>query len=276
MLEANLYPNNSFLTLTYSDDHLPMIRNPKTSGPNSIYLASLDPKHLQNWLKRFREAISPSKIRFYAVGEYGDETNRPHYHVALFNYPACAFGRTRNHRENCCPSCDLVRRTWSVDGQPIGNILLGTLTNDSASYVAGYVTKKLTSRDDPRLNGRHPEFSRMSRRPGIGYDFMHEVASTVLQHDLSVDEDVPTTLRHGSRTLPLGRYLTRRLRKLTGRDEKAPQTKLDAIAEELRPLREIAFDNSRSFKQEVVKDGDQKVLNAETKAKIFGHKRKTL
>lgn len=117
----------------------------------------------------------------------------------------------------------------------------------------------------------------MSRKPGLGYDFMHEVASTILAlPGEKIGTDVPTTLQHGTRTLPLGRYLTRRLRTLTGRDEKAPQAKLDEIKEELRPLREAAFDNSRSFKEEVVKDGDQAVLNAETKSKIFGQKRKTL
>lgn len=116
----------------------------------------------------------------------------------------------------------------------------------------------------------------MSRKPGLGYGFMDELASTVLTYNLDVDGDVPTTLQHGTRTLPLGRYLTRRLRKLTGRDEKAPQEKLDAIKEELRPLREAAFDNSRSFKEEVVRDGDQAVRNAEARSKIFGQKRRTL
>lgn len=265
MLEATQHPDSSFVTLTYSDEHL--------SVSKSTTLPTLDPTHLKNFLKRLRTAIAPHKLRFFASGEYGDETSRPHYHAILFNYPPCAFGRTRQHKSYCCAHCDQIERSWGY-----GNICLGGFSQESASYVAGYVIKKLTSKGDPRLNGRHPEFSRMSRKPGIGFGFMDEVASTILSLPDGGESlvDVPTTLQHGTRVLPLGRYLTRRLRKLTGRDEKAPQEKLDAIKEELRPLREVAFDNSRSFKEEVVRDGDQAVLNAETKSKIFGQKRRTL
>lgn len=147
---------------------------------------------------------------------------------------------------------------------------LGTVETASAQYVCGYVTKKMTKADDPRLDGRFPEFARMSLKPGIGADAMHEVASTLLQFDLETGmDDVPSSLRHGSRTLPLGNYLTRRLRKLVGKDEAAPQSTLDKVEEELRPMREAAFENSRPFKEEVVKANDQKVLNQETRRKIY-------
>lgn len=110
----------------------------------------------------------------------------------------------------------------------------------------------------------------MSLKPGIGADFMHEVASTLLGlRSFEVEADVPASLQHGSRKLPLGRYLRRRLRAFTGRDEAAPQATIDAAQEELRPMRETAFDNSRSFKKEVIADAEQKVLNQETRAKIF-------
>lgn len=151
---------------------------------------------------------------------------------------------------------------------------MGDLSPNSAQYIAGYVTKKLTSRDDPRLQGRHPEFGRMSLKPGIGADFMHEVGSTLLEHGLEKLDDVPTSLRHGSRTMPLGRYLRRKLRVVVGHEEATPQSTIDKLQETLRPMRETAFDNSRSFKQEVINAGTQKVLNAETKSKIFKAKRK--
>lgn len=127
----------------------------------------------------------------------------------------------------------------------------------------------MTQADDFRLNGRHPEFARMSLRPGIGAFFMDEVASTMLTLGLEKREgDVPSALTHGKRELPLGRYLQRRLRKLVGRDEATPPEVLEAIKAELSPLRQAAFDASRSFKKEVVQAHDQKVLNMETKMKI--------
>lgn len=263
MLEAQLYTDNTFCTLTYRDEQLPT-----TSGG----LPTLDPVHLKNFLKRVRKILEPHRIRFYAVGEYGDDTQRPHYHLAIFNYPSCLYGRTRHSKvyRPCCRNCDRIYQTWTY-----GNIDLGTLETSSAQYVAGYVTKKLTSKTDPRLSGRHPEFSRMSLRPGIGHDAMHDVASTWLEFNLEkTEDDVPSSLRHGTRKLPLGRYLTRKLRKLVGKDEKAPDAILKKIEEELRPLRETAFDNSRSFKKEVIKDNDQRVLNMETKQKIFRQRKK--
>ena len=116
---------------------------------------------------------------------------------------------------------------------------LGMLETDSAQYVCGYVTKKMTHRSDVRLRGREPEFARMSNRPGIGYDALYELASSILADttwsSLNLDTpqgDVPVTLRHGARLLPLGRYMRIKLRKLIGRDEKTPQAILDALFEE--------------------------------------------
>lgn len=254
-LESLLHGQNAFLTLTYEDGTLPLT----SSG-----LPTLDPKHLQLWLKKFRKVIHPSKVRYYAIGEYGDVTQRPHYHVALFGYPHCSYGTSRysKSRQNCCAHCDLVRDTWEH-----GSIYSGEINTSSAQYIAGYVTKKLTQKDNPALLGRYPEFGRMSLKPGIGADFMHEVASTLLA--LAPRDDVPTSLQHGARQLPLGRYLRRRLRKLTGHDESAPETTIQKLQDELQPLRQAAFDNSRSFKKEVINDANQKVLNQETRAKIF-------
>lgn len=181
MLEAVMHPAASFVTLTYEE------------VPDG---GSLVPQHLQLWLKRFR--YFTGSFRYYAVGEYGDRTERPHYHVALFG-----------HGRECT---EVVHSSWGL-----GHVHVGDLTLESAAYVAGYVTKKLTSPDDPRLQGRQPEFARMSLRPGIGAYSMEEIARC-LQSKAGWDEierlgDVPTVLRHGRKLLPLGRYLRRRLRK---------------------------------------------------------------
>lgn len=237
-LEAAQYQDNAFVTLTYSDDYLPP-------------LGSLEPLHLQLWLKIFRKEIAPLRIRYYACGEYGEHTQRPHYHLAIFGYPHCRYGLSRyqtHRRRNCCSICDLVRDTWGK-----GFIEVGMLSDDSAAYVAQYVTKKMTRTDDVRLNGRWPEFARMSLRPGIGYDALHEIASEYMRLDLSSRMvDVPSTMRHGPKELPLGNYLTKSLRKLVGGDGSAPQEVKDLLAEKMRPMREAAFENSRSLKEEVI------------------------
>ena len=256
MLEALQYSDNAFITLTYDDDRLPV---------TAEGLPTLVPKHVQDWLKRFRKRIEPVRIRYFACGEYGDTTERPHYHVAVFGYPTCSRGRTDHRKISCCPRCDLVKDTWGF-----GGVDLGTLEVNSAQYIAGYVTKKLTAKDDYRLNGRYPEFARMSLRPGIGADAMHEIASAVMEFDLAASEgDVPSALRHGSRILPLGRYLRRKLREYCGRDPGTPDHVLEKMAEEMGPLREAAFENSESFSSVIVKAADGKVAQMEARQRIF-------
>jgi len=80
LLELEKHEFNTFLTLTYDDVHLP--------GDQS-----LQPKHLTDFFKRLRKKVE-YPIRYYAVGEYGEETERPHYHIALFGHPNCKYGRT--------------------------------------------------------------------------------------------------------------------------------------------------------------------------------------
>lgn len=258
------------MTLTYSDATLPR---------TSQGLPTLDPKDLKNWLKRFRAAIAPLRIRFYAVGEYGGETFRPHYHAAIYNYEMCRNGRTlkdvrtgRPLPQRCCDVCRLVHNTWSVDGEHIGDVDLGELNDESAQYVAGYTTKKMTAADDSRLLGRYPEFARMSLKPGIGAGFVPFIADAinVLSVDLVAEQgDVPSALRHGTRIMPIGRYLRRKLRMEVGLAPEAPQSTLDQAKAELQPLRDRAFENSRSFKKEVLEEYDNKVKSLVNKHNIY-------
>jgi len=263
MLEAAQYEANAFVTLTYSDDRLPLT---STDTP------TLAPEHLRNFLKRLRKTINPVKIRFYAVGEYGDASERPHYHAAIFNFPTCERGRTRRTLGSnrpvwagCCPKCELVGKQWGF-----GDVDLGTLETSSAQYVAGYVTKKMTTRTDPRLRGREPEFARMSNRPGIAADALWEIASTLMQFNLDTSQsDVPVTLRHGSRQLPLGRYLRRRLRKILGQEENTPAHILEKIKEEMRPLQQAAFDTSSPFAQAIKESSKGEIAKFHSRRNLF-------
>lgn len=267
MLEAMCHEHNCFLTLTYADKNLPM-----TSELSGSVLGSLSPLHLRDWLKRLRDRISPLKIRFYAVGEYGDETERPHYHIILFGFPTCKRGRTLRRGfslepvwSDCCDTCRLVGDTWGY-----GNVDLGQVTKDSSGYIAGYVVKKMNRFDDPRLNGRYPEFCRMSRQNGgIGYDGLWEVASSLMYHRLDERPDVPAGLRVASKSMPLGRYLRSKLRTMIGREAGAPDATLDAIKAELLPVSDFAFRNSRSLKKTVVEVNDGAFANFEAKARIY-------
>lgn len=265
-LEALCHQDNAFLTLTYAQEHLPT----STSRSGGFEIPTLNPKDLQDWLKRLREAHQPLKLRFFAVGEYGDDTHRPHYHVVLFNFRGClrsrtrrAFGTSKPDPANCCDRCRLVLSTW-----PKGNIELGELNAKTASYVAAYTVKKLTAWDDRRLDGQHPEFARMSLRPGIGHDSLWEYAHTLLHFSLDSASDVPNAYREGSTLQPLGRYLRGKLREKIGKENKAPETTIKEMAEEMRPLREAAFDSSTSLKSAIIENSRQRAADLQARLNI--------
>lgn len=160
-------------------------------------------------------------------------------------------------------------KTWGY-----GDVQVGVLEASSAGYLAGYVTKKMTMRDDPRLMGREPEFARMSNRPGIGADFMWENASTLLTYDLHTQPDVPSGLRHGKKVYPLGRYLQKKARLYVGKkDDKAPPETLAKVQAELQPVRESAFNASQSFAKALEESQKGKVASLTAKYTINNPKR---
>lgn len=202
MLEAGLNADNSFVTLTYAEDPV-----------------SLDPRHHRQFMDLLRKRVLPLRLRFYMVGEYGDQHERPHFHYALFGYPSCRRATQRRRREfRCCAPCDLIESVWSK-----GFIYNKPLEMGSARYIARYVVKKMTRWDDPRLGNRHPEFARMSLKPGIGHGVLERTAELITRYNLLTPQgDVPVTLRHGDLEWPLGRYLRRQLRIKLGIDPRAP------------------------------------------------------
>lgn len=152
--------NACFLTLTYDEEHLPADR-------------SVHKKVLSGFLKRLRKAIGSKKIRFFGCGEYGDLFGRPHYHVIIFGLPvdSSIFKNRHVHYEKgrvCGWHADLP--CW-----PFGKVHIGTVSSESANYVAGYVIKKVKGKGAKEYYnsiGIEPEFVLMSRRPGIGSDYV--------------------------------------------------------------------------------------------------------
>lgn len=248
-LESMKHAQNSFLTLTYDDKHLP-------SG------GTLVPRDAQLFLKRLRKLVAPLKIRFYLVGEYGDQTWRPHYHAALFGIGPDAI--------------KIVQQAWNK-----GHVMLGDLNRHSAQYIAGYVTKKMTQKDDPRLKGLYPEFARMSNRPGIGATAAEDIARAMVTPDGEilgmVNGDVPMSLKVGTKSMPLARYIRRKIREYSKMETGTPGQALSAFQSEMRAMLQNALndDKNTTLKEVIVKTNAQKVLNFETRTKIY-KQRKTL
>lgn len=269
-LETLSHKYCSFVTLTYSKEFLP------STG-------TLEKRDLQLFLKRLRKCVN--KIRFFGVGEYGDLSARPHYHLAIFGMPGCArfkeVGQSVERSKCDCPSCFLIRREWGM-----GRTDNAHLTRESAQYLAGYVTKKLTSENDFRLwRGicrRQPEFARMSNRPGIGALSVAVIAEQ-MNTDAGIDYfnlhgDVPDILQHGRKKWPLGRYLRSKIRGYMGLPDTKSPVELQRVWKE--ECRQIVIEEMSKVSKEKRTQGvsvkslwldreRQKVLNFEAKQRLY-------
>lgn len=196
ILESFTAKQAYFVTLTYAPEHLPI---------NDDGLATLVPAEL----KEFRDTLmrKAGTFRYYSIGEYGDETFRPHYHLAIFsdlNFKA-----------------ELIPEVWDK-----GRTETTYLVPQQMSYICGYTAKKMTKPDDDRLEGRYPEFARMSNRQGIGYYYVENLAQCYETKKgarfLSQNGDVLPYFRYKGRTHPLGNYLISALRYRLNIPQKRP------------------------------------------------------
>lgn len=190
-----------FVTLTYKE-------SPTCVSDDGTTLETLRPADLTDFLKRLRwhvgeklrgltsAARGKSVVRYYACGEYGTKTRRPHYHAILF-------GQTQ-------VISPLLETTWSngfVTQRPANAV--------NMAYSLKYVLK------DIALPGDHKEqvrpFARMSLRPPLGTSFAPSIAKSILgimsrDRSPALDEFLgclPPILRIEGKILPLDRTMRR-------------------------------------------------------------------
>lgn len=185
--EADCWPVNCFLTLTYNDDHV------HSNG-------SLVKRDFQLFMKRLRKKCSGQgsyfngekicyPIRFFHCGEYGENLFRPHHHACIFNYdfPDKILWKVKNG--NRLYRSPLLEKLW-----PDGYCLIGDVTWESAAYVARYIMKKVNGDmarfyyknldlESGELVDIEPEYITMSRRPGIGKIWYDRFCSDVYPKD---------------------------------------------------------------------------------------------
>lgn len=135
--EMKISPIAHFVTLTYSEENL--VRTPNN-------YRTLVKKHMQDFMKRLR-FHSNVKLKYYIVGEYGSQRNRPHYHAIIFG----------------CNDVDLFAKCWNF-----GHVYIDEANSNTMGYTCGYLQKGRAvpahANDD-----RQREFSLMSQFLGINY-----------------------------------------------------------------------------------------------------------
>lgn len=129
------YPDSQFVTLTYDNAHVPI---------SPARYMTLNKADVQNFMKRLRKR-TPLRLSYFAVGEYGGKTLRPHYHLIMYNAQP-----------------DDIVKAWMLDGKPLGNVFFGTVQEASIGYCLKYMMKEgkiPMHRNDDRV----PEFRLMSK-----------------------------------------------------------------------------------------------------------------
>lgn len=176
-----MHEHSAFITLTYNDQHLPKNQ-------------SISVREIQLFIKKLRKHVEPIKLRFYACGEYGEKTHRPHYHALIFGYgfPDKKLYKTVTATEQDYYTSDTLQNIWQQ-----GHCIIGDITHQSAAYCARYVTKKING--DPwqthytmlcpetgELIPIREEFATMSRRPGIGNSFYKKYRGDIFPDDFCI------------------------------------------------------------------------------------------
>lgn len=164
-----------FITLTYKDDELP--------------IKGLSKEHVVKFFKRLRSDIGERRIKYFACGEYG-EKGRGHYHAIIFGLGP--------------DDTDLIDEAWGK-----GWTYFGTVTFDSAAYVAGYIQKKLNGEKAKEEYGDkvHP-FQLQSK--AFGYEWMEKNKEKIITN---------MTIRHRGVQHSVPRYYLKKLTKLRDKEK---------------------------------------------------------
>lgn len=183
-------PRNSFVTLTYGPEHLPVD-------------LGLDVSHFQKFVKRLRKK---TWFRYFHCGEYGDKNLRPHYHALLFGEDFAA-DRYVVRRSNGYVywSSPTLEKAWGM-----GHVLIGNVSFQSAAYCARYSLKKVggAAADEHYRRGDvivPREYTTMSRRPGIGAAWLAKYGSDVYPSD---------EVRMNGKKFPVPKFYDRQVEKV--------------------------------------------------------------
>ena len=225
--EAQLHEHNYFGTFTYNEGHCP---------------DSLIHKHFQDFLKRLRKR---QQVRYFMCGEYGDIHGRPHFHAALFGLQIPDLKYYKGEGDKTLYTSQYMEKIW---GQ--GFCTFGSVTYESAAYVASYITKKIIiSNKSPdklldhyvdQATGliREPEYARMSLKPAIAKNWFQKFSTDVTNYDhviISGREQKPPRY-YDKITSPEILTLNKEKRKIKAQNTESQNSKL-----QLQSLEKITF-----------------------------------
>jgi len=190
--EGKMHKNNCFITLSYDEKHIP---------DRESLIKTAFPK----FIRKLRQKNSGKTIRYYHCGEYGEDQEwkeyaqflpnykpklgRPHYHAIIFNHD---FERSELFKSTAGGDLFISNELSDLWGK--GFCSVAELNQDTAQYVARYVTQKKTGEQaiekykrvcpiTAEIHPIQPEYSSMSLKPGIGYTFWEKYRREIINND---------------------------------------------------------------------------------------------
>lgn len=275
MMEAALHEKTLWTTITYNDDYLPKSYHDPDTGQifesSAEDFSTLRPDDISLFIKRVRKSLPPRSFRYFIAGEYGETTLRPHYHLCVFGHGEEILPLLQKHW-----SCPVTKNSYGF----VDRINHGPITKQNARYTAKYTLKKLTSPDDPRLNGRYPEYPSFSK--GIGMEFASRMADSLrnpsgLNHILTTG-DIPRRVRFDGQWWPLDRYMREKIleklgikEQLLAEGQKRFQKEMSALS--IRAELNSKFSSAKNIspyllEMQYTADNAQRVLNTEKRAQL--------
>lgn len=246
--ELEAHDDSIFITLTYADNYLPDFQ-------------SLSKRHLQLFFKRLRRNLAQYKrhIRYFACGEYGDTTDRPHYHAIIF-------GMSLNPDDKQIVMDSWTYCDWSVP--QIRQNSFGLAEPDSINYVAQYIDKKFTgdlALLEYELKNREPVFRLLSL--GLGRNYVDTNSDILCDKQIITVRGVEYALpRYYIKRLGLSNELT--LEKALEKDCELVEQKIGVYVSSDDLYKSGTVEENRRFISKLKDSKDQNKRNLEAKIKL--------
>lgn len=170
LAEATLHESSYFCTFTYNDDNIPVNEYIDEIGTYRKSM-TLNKRDFQLFMKRLRKNYKyDNKIRFFMAGEYGSSTARPHYHAILFGLK---LDDLQLYKKTPLGFNLYTSKFLEEQWQHQGYVIVAEVTWETCAYTARYIMKKQTGSGATFYKEYNilPEFTLMSRKPGIARDF---------------------------------------------------------------------------------------------------------
>lgn len=184
-LELDHWKKGMFITLTYNEDNVPLNSEGYRSLNKNDWVLFMKRlrKHFEVKEKFFNEdtrrwntrVTSRKEFKFFACGEYGSHTFRPHMHACLFGLSLEDFSDRKLKGVNELKQAYYISEEFSKIWDK-GFVILSDISYQTMNYVARYIVKKVAGETDKYIteNKVEPEWQLMSRRPGLGALYLED------------------------------------------------------------------------------------------------------